>query len=276
MQQHMGCGRAVRVRRALAGLSRRAPVGQAGQSLTELALLMPILALLVLIAADLGLALHAHTGLTQATQQAAQYLLHHPADTASCPSPLQVSCVQAATASEVEAYLDSRGFPHTTVTLTFGATPSGAQKEIISASYPFPVVAPILDNLSAGALQHGTLVLGASAVTIAATSAPAITAVDPVYAGAGFQGYKITWTPPPNPAAVGLYYQIYAQGLPGPIGRTPASGATSASAPQTYTDHCGTGGAPACLAPPSPYYSYHVVAVQTNGLASPKSAEVHP
>src|SRR5579885_3681475 len=104
--------------RLRAALGRHIHAEQKGQSLTELAIFTPIMTMLVLIASNVGLAVHAHITLTQATQQAAQYLLNHPADTSSCATPVQVSCVESVTAAEMASYLDGDGFHNTTVTVT--------------------------------------------------------------------------------------------------------------------------------------------------------------
>src|SRR5689334_21242865 len=60
------------------------PAARKGQSLVELALVMPPVMMLLLIAANVGLALQAHDRLAQATQQAVQIFLHHPEPDISC------------------------------------------------------------------------------------------------------------------------------------------------------------------------------------------------
>src|SRR5690348_6130024 len=64
------------------GRVRRA---QKGQSLVELALVLPIFVLLLMAAGEFGIALREQTSLTQVLQQAAHYLADHPA-TSGCPS----------------------------------------------------------------------------------------------------------------------------------------------------------------------------------------------
>src|SRR5229473_1867662 len=78
---------------------------QQGQSLTELALTMPIVLSLALIAGNMGLALRTHISLTQATQQETQILLHHPEATS------------AAYAADVASYLSNHGFANAVVTV---------------------------------------------------------------------------------------------------------------------------------------------------------------
>src|SRR5262249_29735929 len=54
------------------------PEARGGQSLVELALILPILLIIMLGALNLGLAIRAQLQLAQLSQQAAQYLVHHP------------------------------------------------------------------------------------------------------------------------------------------------------------------------------------------------------
>ena len=93
-------------RRTLHSLRRPVAVKQ-GQSLTELALLLPILLLSLLGAGNLGFALQQQTSLTQVTQQAAQYLLANPAPT-TCG--LTTNNYQTCTENQVATYITSTGF----------------------------------------------------------------------------------------------------------------------------------------------------------------------
>jgi Flp pilus assembly protein TadG len=63
--------------------TRRGAPGAGGQSLVELALLLPLLALLLLGATDLARVFVAHVRLTDAAMAGAVYAGHYPADTST-------------------------------------------------------------------------------------------------------------------------------------------------------------------------------------------------
>jgi hypothetical protein len=65
--------------------TRQTRRSEKGQSLVELALVLPIFILLLMAAGEYGLTLREQGALTQALQQAAQYLAYHPA-ISGCPS----------------------------------------------------------------------------------------------------------------------------------------------------------------------------------------------
>jgi hypothetical protein len=152
---------------------------QPGQSLTELAFLVPIVVLVLLGIANLGLAVRAQTNLAQATQQGAQYLFRHPAtNPATCTASLgQYSlCTDAA----LTAYLADAGFPNSQVNTTFGTTSSGVLDETFAVTYTFTLYMPIWSRINVGALHGNAVDLGAQVTTIAATTAPlSATAIRP-------------------------------------------------------------------------------------------------
>jgi Flp pilus assembly protein TadG len=228
------------------------PEAQRGQSFTELALFVPVFVLIILGAANFGFALRAHTNLTQVTQQAAQYLLNHPANGTCTP---YAQC----TANVVTTYLGAHGFANATATVSFQQTPDGVQKDVISVSYPFNMTLPVPGMISAGAMRGSTLSLGATASTIAATAAPTITQVTQLGSGVNTTD-TITWNPPLNPAGVTLKYRVFSFGTP----ITPDQALPSIA---TYSDDCSASPVP-CR---QNYYYYRVSAVQPNGLESPLS-----
>ncbi|HWE63321.1 MAG TPA: TadE/TadG family type IV pilus assembly protein, partial [Chloroflexota bacterium] len=161
------------------------PAAQQGQSLTELAVLTPILVLSVLGAVNLGLALQAHTALAQATQQAAQYLLNHHAST-SCG--LSTNTYQSCTEKQVADYLSTHAFSCAaadggsttsacTVTVTFGTMTVGGQYELIgtiSVKDQFSLAVPIPGQLNSGPLHGNSITLNAQVATVLPTDAPTI------------------------------------------------------------------------------------------------------
>jgi Flp pilus assembly protein TadG len=277
---------------------------QSGQSLVEFALILPILCIVLLGLTNLGLAIRARLQLAQVSQQAAQYLVHHP-DSAN-PNPFVVTITgtgtfnlttvgctgtcttgpinYGASAAGVQSALGplsnvnndvtvtgSNGGPYTvtfgptatvagmtfssstsmagtvtpryanlvnymnslssyqltplSVNLTVGTSTAGtsiAQLDTVSISYPFPVIFPMVGKLSVGTLQGGTIKLGASASTVAATHPVSnlhvctVTAVSGscTYDSSGITNtsvvgqHQIRWDPPvesgPSPTGINL------------------------------------------------------------------------
>lgn len=155
-----------------ARLCRLRPADQAGQSLTELVLFLPILILGVLGAVSLGLALRAHTQLTQTTQQAAQFLFEHPT-TSDCASSFTALTYHTCAETIVTKYLQAHGFadcasPTCTVTVSFGVTKSGVLEDTITVSYPYKLLTPLPKQLNSGALHGSSLTLSVTETTLAA------------------------------------------------------------------------------------------------------------
>jgi Flp pilus assembly protein TadG len=281
-----------RERLCRATLDFRRPVAeQQGQSMTELAMLTPLLVLGVLGTANLGLALHAHTGLAQVTQQAAQYLLQHPA---SSTCGLSTNTYQSCTEKQVADYLSAHGFvcsaadgggtlgPTTCrVTVTFNTMtvdPVSGQQELIATitvTYPYSLVMPIPAALNSGPLHGNTITLNAQVATIVAADAPTAVTVTPITSGQGLQGYKVSWSAPywathASPSSASLQYRVYSHGIP-----LTGDGGLISGPP--YLDYCGpapSAGPQSAVACAADNYSYQVTAVQPNGMESAMSAPV--
>jgi Flp pilus assembly protein TadG len=178
-------------------LRRLFPHAQQGQSLTEISLFTPLLLLGLVGAANLGLALEAHTRLAQATQQTAQYLLNHPAATdasASTADAVHTACTSSTqaytdcTEDVAAAFLQRHGYTACVpayqapsdpmvcaVSVSFTHTSSGVQTDTLYVQYPFPLAIPVPAGFSAAALHGHSLDLGATVTTIASAGPPANT-----------------------------------------------------------------------------------------------------
>ena len=256
---------------------------RSGQSLVELTLLLPVLLIVVLGAVNVGLAIRAQTQLAQVAQQAAQYLVHHPdyADTTNGKLLAYVNSL-----SSVQLNVASLTVTVGTSTITVSSSPVAVQEDTVHISYAFPVLFPLAGALSVGALHDGSLSLGATASTIAATDPPSIAVSRNAVSGR----HTISLTPPPTARAVGVIpytyciYRVY-------------TAADSVTYTSTINDAGGANTAPACstparstnpsyvdqtpyanLVPPlpagTPTVIYYASAVQQNLLESPRSTPV--
>ena len=117
----------------------------AGQSLTEVALILPILFLLVLGAVDIARALSAQQRLERAAHLVAQRLATNPTLPVTA-TVQQESGLQSASAGTV-----------------YTTTPDLSDQVIVTATYPYTLL-----------LRLGTLRLTSQAAGIAATSAPSV------------------------------------------------------------------------------------------------------
>jgi hypothetical protein len=253
---------ALRLEGCLKGTRSRFHGGRKGQSLTELALALPILLLFLLGAINLGLALRAQTSLTQATQQAAQYLMNHPP--ATCTSGgTNDPCIEAD--AIVSTYLKN-GFDGASAQVSFSLTAQGNALAHVNASYSFPVIMPIADKLNAGPLRNGFVTIGANADTIMATAPPP--SLSGHYSDDDGGSIRFTWTAPTNPAGVIPHYQLV-------FDLGDGSGSTSLL-PSNYTStnftiHCidlPSQDQGFCNSSPGNPMPFRISAVQKNGLAS--------
>jgi Flp pilus assembly protein TadG len=271
-----------------------------GQGLIERALVMPIVALLLLAAGEFGMALHQQTTLEQATQQAAQYLEHHPAVSTSSActrylqppsSPMNDTAYSQCTADIITSYLNAHGFPANavSVSVTFSSA-NNQQEDTITVTYPYQIILPIIDriNLCQGSNRNGvtyptgSLCLGARISTIAAVEALSAPTVSKG-SGGTYNPAVISWTPPYDPAGVTLQYNVYSHPCEcvADLTATPNSVITTSSTSSTVTvvDQC----TPVACDPN--HYYYEVTAVQPEtvsganaavGLESPRTGVAGP
>ena len=163
-------------------LRRRSEHGR-GQSLTELALLLPILAFLLLAVVDFAQVYNVQQRLENGAHLAALKLLANPC----APQP---ACI--ATDIAAEARLPSSAV---TATTSYTADPNGDNHVTITAQYDDPLMLPGLRNLQMHALTNGKLRITVQATGLARTDPPTI-ASDPVLSDCG-SGiiYCLTVTP---------------------------------------------------------------------------------
>src|SRR5919204_5636696 len=143
-------------------LRRRTGHGR-GQSMPELAMLLPILAFLLLAVVDFA---HVHSvqqRLENGTHLAALKLLANP-----CVSP--PACI--ATDIAAESRLPSGAV---TATTSYAADPNGDNHVTITAQYDDPLMLPGLRNLQMSALTNGKLRITVQATGLARTDPPTIT-----------------------------------------------------------------------------------------------------
>jgi Flp pilus assembly protein TadG len=159
------------------GASKRA---ESGQSMVEFALILPIILIVMLGVANLGLAIRGQLQLAQVSQEAAQYLVHHPS-WAEPDTPL----TNPPTYSKLVNYMNTLSSYQLTpleVHLTVGSSTvltSTVQQDTVTINYPFPLIFPMVGKLSVGTLHGGTVKLGATASTIAETHPPSASTFSP-------------------------------------------------------------------------------------------------
>jgi hypothetical protein len=219
------------------------------------------------------MALHEDTLLAQATQQAAQYLEHHPAGSISSActkygTPMNNTSYGECTADIITSYLNAHGFPATAVSasVTFSST-NNQQVDTITVTYPYQIILPIVDqiNLCQGnnpngvAYPPGSLCLGARVSTVAAVEAPSGLTVSKG-SGGTYNPAVIAWIAPYNPAGVTLQYNVYSHPCEcdADLTATPNLQGTSGT---SATDTC----APVACDPNHYYYEVTAVQPETNG-----------
>jgi Flp pilus assembly protein TadG len=144
-----------------------------GQSLVEFTIVAPIICMILLGVANVGLAVRAQLELAQVTQQAVQSLVYNPSygntsngallaymnNISSYPlSPLQITVITG------------------TTTLNDGTTK--VMQDTVSVQYPFNLVVPMGGLLSVGMLHKGAIALGARESSLVSTSAPSPSSYD--------------------------------------------------------------------------------------------------
>lgn len=206
-----------------------------GQSLVELAILLPILLIMLLGATDLAQVLSAEAHLESAAHEAALRLVTIPSLSGSAP---------------LAAYIQSRsGLTPISAGATYSVSGDGADQVVITATYSYPLMTPGLRNLQLGAISNGKLKVAVSVSGIAATSAPSLT----------YSSGQFTVSPATDstvPSGLALTCALYRNGS------SVASGSCSTGTPLHWTD------------PYTSTTPYTATAIQVNGLSSPASASV--
>lgn len=108
------------------GVRRERAGGRCGQSLVELALIMPLLALLLIGAVDLGRAFIAYTRLTSVVREGALYGSHFPASTAEIQNRAYGNANGQLGTNNVDVIIattDIRCYEKQTMTLVAAMTP---------------------------------------------------------------------------------------------------------------------------------------------------------
>ena len=119
-------------------MSARRP-HQGGQSLVELALVVPILVLLVMGTVEIGRALFAYVILEEAAQEGATYASREPADMAGIRARV----------------MTSSNHPEVTgATVPNAVCDNVAGTISVTATYPLPLVTPVGRALFGGGLPH--------------------------------------------------------------------------------------------------------------------------
>ena len=141
-----------------------------GQSLVDLALVLPIFLLTMLGVASLGMALYQQTSLSQTTQQAAQYLVEHPITTDShCSASAIGTSGYAPCAQNIVAnYLASHNTAGAQVSVSFSVTASGVLMDTIAVSKKVAVPVPLPAMINSGPLHGSSIWVSATTSTIAA------------------------------------------------------------------------------------------------------------
>jgi Flp pilus assembly protein TadG len=133
--------------------------------MTELAMLLPILAFLLLAVVDFA---HVHSvqqRLENGTHLAALKLLANP-----CVSPSPPACIAADIAAEARLPVGA-----VTATTSYTADGNGDNHVTITAQYDDPLMLPGLRNLQTRALTNGKLRITVQATSLARTDPPTIT-----------------------------------------------------------------------------------------------------
>ena len=261
------------------GVARPAPVQQ-GQSLTEFAIILPSIMLLVLIAGNVGLAIRAQIALTEVTQQMAEHLVHNPSDATSANLATWVSSNQVSTSYPLIASEITVTGPYTQ-TYMVGSTTFTVQVDTVSIDYPYPLIVPFLRSVSFGSLKSGTIHLGTIATTIAATSsAPMSVSVNPQASGTstcsapGITGqHTVCWSAPSNPLGLTLGYCVY-RTYTDVNSATYTNQRVGCTSSTSFTDGLPSPAAQTDTSGKAVSLSYAVTAMQADGLESPKSTSV--
>jgi len=214
-----------------------------GQTLTELALIMPVLCMMLLGAVDYARVSNVQQRLEHAAHLATVRLQTDPT--------LDVNTFVRAesnlpTASAARSY-----------SVDTSASADGTNQVVVTATYDYPLLLPGLGLLRAGALGGGKLRVSVTAAGIAATDPPSATVI----------GQRVTVVPPPtgNASPTGL---VLTCRLTDAAGDVVKASPRCSSTPSIYA----SGGVTETVGPlivTVSSGSYTATVQQYNGLASP-------
>ena len=207
-----------------------------GQSIVELAMILPVVLFLLLGAVDYAQVLSAEQHLENAAHVATLRLLTRPG--LSSPARL-MPFIQA-----------ESGLSPVNAGATYSVSGEGADQVVVTATYDYPLLLPGLQNLRIGALSNGKFHITVSAAGIAVTSPPTVTDTSGT----------ITVLPPTGttvPSGLALTCTLYKNAMPVPTPQPcPTAGATWSH--------------PAAVAT----YTYTATVMQVNGVTSAPSTPV--
>jgi Flp pilus assembly protein TadG len=133
-----------------------------GQSMVEMAMVLPVILILVLAAVDFAQVLSAEQRLENAAHVATLRLLTHPS-------------LFTSTGSLTNTIQEESGLAPVSAGATYSVSGEGADQVAITATYAYTLLLPGLQNLRIGSLSNGKLPITVSAAGIAVTSAPVVT-----------------------------------------------------------------------------------------------------
>jgi Flp pilus assembly protein TadG len=218
------------------------PLNSRGQSMTEVAFLLPVLLLLILGAVDVAQVLSAQQHLEQAAYVAALRLRTTPSlgtDATRLANVIQTKSGLAVTPSDVGA--------------TYNIGGDGADQVVVTATYRYPLLLPGLGKLLTGLSGSGQWTLTVSRASIAATDPPTVT----VPTTGTVQVIPPSGTTVPSgPTPLTLTCTLYQDGTPVPTAQ-PCAQAT-----------------PVTFYPPAVATAYTATVMQVNGVTSPPSTQV--
>jgi Flp pilus assembly protein TadG len=207
-----------------------------GQSVVELAMILPVALFLLLGAVDYAQVLSAEQRLENAAHVATLRLLTRPSLGASARL---IPFIQA-----------ESGLSPLSAGATYSVSGEGADQVVVTATYNYPLLLPGLQNLRIGALSNGTFQISVSAAGVAATTAPTVSDTSGT----------ITVLPPTGttvPSGLALRCSLYQNAVPVPT-------------PQPCSAAGATWSHPAAGAT----YTYTATVMQVNGLTSAPSTPV--
>jgi Flp pilus assembly protein TadG len=216
------------------------PLNSRGQSMTEVAFLLPVLLLLILGAVDVAQVLSAQQHLEQAAYVAALRLRSTPS--------LGTDSTRLRTFIQTES-----GLAPVTAGASYNVGGDGADQVVVTATYGYPLVLPGLGKLLTGTSGSGTWKISVSRASVATTDPPAVTAIAGSVQVVPPSGNTVPSSPTPQ-----LTCTLYQNGTPVPT-PTPAP-----LLPCTWTHPNAVGTT----------YTYTATVMQVNGITSPPSTPV--